>query len=208
MDRNAQNRSVRLNYRNAPAAQPPVLNFAYVHSDEDGSLGAACYFPDSNLAVGLAAGTRPTIRDNGSPSSSWVTSTNSASATGGSGVPPDAAAGTATMSLISRLRPTNHPRLFGMYVAGTCGDATDPDNDELYGLVITHELGHILNLGHRVEGPDAGEPSGLVADGIYFDGLTYPDPENVMRWGIAANINQDFDILQASAVWESPLVNP
>jgi hypothetical protein len=208
MNGNAQNRSVRLNYRNAPTGQPPVLNFAYVHSDEDGALGAACYYPDSKLAVGLAAGARPRIRDSGSPSSSWVTSTNSASVTGGSGVPPDAAAGTATMDLISRRHPTNHARLFGMYVSGDCGDATDPANDELYGLVVTHELGHILNLGHRVEGPDAAEPSGLVADGIFFDGLTYPDPENIMRWGIAANINQDFDILQALAVWESPLVNP
>lgn len=210
MNGNACDRAVRLNYRNAPAAQPPVLNFGYVHSDADGALGAACYYPTSKIAVpvGSPAGTRPTIQDNGSPSSSWVRSANTANVTGGSGVPPDGAAGTATMSLISRRRPTNHARLFGMYVTGDCGDATDPANDPLYGLVITHELGHMLNLGHRVENADATDPSGFIAGGIFRDGLTYPDPENVMRWGIAANINQDFDILQALAVWESPLVNP
>jgi len=74
-----------------------------------------------------------------------------------------------------------------------------PANDPLYGLVITHELGHMLNLGHRVEGPDVAEPTGLVANGYSLMVWTYPDSENVMRWGIAANINQDFDILQASA---------
>jgi hypothetical protein len=205
---NACDRAVRLNYRNAPAGQPPVLNFAYVHSDANNGYGAACYYPDSKLAVGLAVGARPTIQDNGSPSSSWATSTNSTNVTGGSGVPPDAAAGTATMTLISRRRPTNHARLFGMYVAGDCGDATNPANDQVYGLVIAHELGHMLNLGHRVERPDAADPSGFIAGGIFVDGLTYPDPENVMRWGIAANVNQDFDILQALAVWESPIVNP
>ena len=112
------------------------------------------------------------------------------------------------MSLIARRRPTNHARLFGMYVTHDCGDATDPANDLTYAGTIAHEFGHMLNLGHRVEGPDAAEPSGLVADGIFFDGLTYPPTENVMHWNAGSDLAQDFDILQALAVWESPLVNP
>jgi hypothetical protein len=203
-------RACRLNYRRAPAGQLPVLNFAYIHSDSAGNLGAGSYFPDSKIAVppGSPPGTRPTITDNGTPSSSWIRPGTPPGSTAGCGVPPDTAAGNVTMTLIARRRPTNHARMFGMFVTDGNGNPASAAAHLTYAGTIAHELGHMLNLGHRVEGPAAPPAVGLVAGGIFFDGLVYPPTENVMHFNAGSNLAQDFDILQAKAVWQSPLVNP
>jgi hypothetical protein len=73
---------------------------------------------------------------------------------------------------------------------------------------MAHELGHILNLGHRVEQADPTTATGLSANGIFFDGLTHPPQENIMFWAGVQAICQDFDIIQARAVRQSPLLPP
>jgi len=83
---------------------------------------------------------------------------------------------------------------------------------------MTHEFGHILNLGHRVEGtnnthptPNVDMPPGtpaaqLQANGVFWDNMLHPPHENVMQWQDPATIAQDFDVIQARAVLLSPIV--
>jgi hypothetical protein len=180
-----------LNYR------PGVMNFAYIHSERRANIGgAATDFPNSTIPA--AAPARPSITDSGSPSTSWISPT---------GVPPDGAAGTVTMNLIRGIQRRGHPRLFAMFIADNLGNPATPADQQVIAGVICHELGHILNLGHRVEGPDPTTATGLNANGIFFDGLTHPPVENVMNW-TALQTAQDFDIIQARAVHRSPLVPP
>jgi hypothetical protein len=94
-----------------------------------------------------------------------------------------------------------------MFIAANLGNPATSADQQVIAGVICHELGHILNLGHRVEGPDATTATGLQANGIFFDGLTHPPVENVMNW-TALQTAQDFDIIQARAVHRSPLVPP
>jgi hypothetical protein len=180
-------RATRLNYRQG------VFNFAYIHSDRDGNLGAACDYPANNAGN--------SITDNGTPSTSWVLP---------SGVLPDGAAGTVTMNLLGdRMRdPAAFPRLYAMYVTDGNGDPAVLASQQTYAGTIAHELGHVLGLGHRVEGPDATQPTGLVANGIFFDGLTTPPEENVMHWVNPTTLAQDFDIIQTRAAHRSPVVPP
>lgn len=180
-------RATRLNYRQG------VFNFAYIHSDRRGNLGAATDYP--------ANGAGNSITDNGTPSSSWIIP---------SGIPPDGAAGVVTMNLIAarERNPATYPRLYAMYVTDANGDPANANDQMTYAGTIAHELGHVLNLGHRVEGPDVNQPTGLVANGIFFDGLTTPPDENVMHWSNGTDLAQDFDIIQTRAVHRSPLVGP
>ena len=142
------NVATRLNFR------ANVMNFAYIHSDNakaaDGvtpqsNLGAATDFPNSGIAP-AAAGGRPTLTDNGTPSDSWALP---------SGVLPDAAAASVTLTLIRARQRTGFPTLFAMYITDAHGDPTIAANQQNYANTIVHELGHILNLGHRVEGSSA-----------------------------------------------------
>ena len=102
-----------------------------------------------------------------------------------------------------------------------------------YGVAIAHEVGHMLNLGHRVETisdatlrgqwnagtlrpapgakgeiPQLKQGAGNLGanDGLWCDELWHPRLENVMRWLAEPYFNQTFDILQAKAVRNSPLV--
>ncbi|MEW6490021.1 MAG: hypothetical protein AB1578_19195 [Thermodesulfobacteriota bacterium] len=193
--------ATRLNYRQG------VFNFAYIRSDAGGNLGAATDYPAN------AAGN--TITDNGSPSSSWIQP---------SGVDPDGAAGTVTMNLLAaRERNTaTFPRLAAMYVTDANGDPANAAAQFTYAGTIAHELGHVLALGHRVEGvpesaPGAGDQrdmtaadaaASLVAGGIFWDGLLVPPGENVMHWINPTTQAQDFDIIQARAMHRSPVVPP
>ncbi len=180
-------------------ARAGVMNFAYVHSERRANIGgAASDFPSSTLAP-AAPGTRPTITDNGAPSTSWIAP---------SGVAPDGAAGAVTMRLITGIQRPGHPRLFAMFLSDTIGDPANAAVQQLYAKSMCHELGHILNLGHRIEGPDPTTATGLNANGIFFDGLTHPPQENIMFWAGVQAICQDFDIIQARAVRRSPLVPP
>jgi len=182
-----------LNYR------PGVMNFAYVHSEVTPNVrGAASDFPASKIAP-PAPGARPTITDNGTPSTSWISP---------SGVAPEGAAGAVTMSLITRIQRPGHPRLFAMFLCDTIGDPANPAAQQLYAKSMCHELGHILNLGHRIERADPATVSGWAFNGIFRDGLTHPPQENIMFWAGVQAICQDFDIIQARAVRQSPLVPP
>jgi hypothetical protein len=81
-----------------------------------------------------------------------------------------------------------------------------PAIQQRYANTMVHEFGHILNLGHRVEGTEPAHPTKYLYKGIFFDGLTHPPRENVMNWVETQDIAQDFDIIQARAMHESPLV--
>ncbi len=165
----------RLNYR------PNVMNFAYIHSRFDGVLGAASDYP--------ANGAGALITDGGTPSSSWISPT---------GVPPDAAAGPVNMNLLAARQRAGHPQLFAMYVTDGNGDPTTLAGQQNYANTISHEFGHILNLGHRVD--TGGSP--------FNDGVNYPPGENLMHWNNPPALAQDFDIIQARAAHRSPLVPP
>ena len=186
-------RATGLNHRQG------VMNFAYVHSERRANVGgAASDFPNSNIAPAVAGG-RPSITDSGTPSTSWVSPT---------GVLPDAAAGAVTMNLITGIQRPGHPRLFAMFLCDNLGDPAVAADQQIYAKSMCHELGHILNLGHRVEGPDLTTATGLNFNGIFWDGLSHPPQENIMFWQGAQAICQDFDIIQTRAAHQSPLVPP
>lgn len=163
------------------------MNFAYIHSDAAGVLGAGEDYP--------ASGAGATISDNGTPSTSWISPT---------GIDPDGAAVNQTMTLLPariRLSPPGvnaNTGLYTMYVTDGNGDPTTPAGMQNYANTMIHELGHVLNLGHRVD--TGGSP--------FNDGLNFPPGENIMHWNNPWNIAQDFDIIQARAVRRSPLVPP
>ncbi|MEO6800581.1 MAG: LysM domain-containing protein [Rhodanobacter sp.] len=193
-----------------------VMNFAYIHSDNRGILGAGIDFPNSTAPA--APGARPQITDNGSPSTSWIRPT-------GVGIGADATVGPVVMQLIGGRPRAGHPQLFSMVVTDANGGALLPAGNHAtlarqreYANTISHEFGHVLSLGHRVEGvPAAGAnpardqiaadpPATLNAGGIFWDGLLHPPHENVMQWQDPSTIAQDFDIIQARGVLFSPLV--
>lgn len=198
-----------LNYR------PGVMNFAYVHSEASPNiLGMGTDYPNSGLAapavtpappsaaVAPALANRPVLTDSGSPSDSWSLP---------SGVAPDAAAAAKTLYLINGFPRAGHPRLFAMFVTDRGGDPSVLANQLTYAQVIAHEFGHILNLGHRVEGAapvTAANATGLKDGGIFWDGLNHPPNENVMHWTLGGTVEQDFDILQARGTRQSTLMPP
>ncbi len=169
------NTAVTLNRRTG------VLNFAYIVSDTGGNLGVGMFFP--------ASGAGTTITDNGTPSTSWISP---------SGVAPDAAAGTVTMRLIAALAHPTIRGFAGMIVTDTNGVPSAPAAQLSYGGTIAHEVCHLFNLNHRVDGPTS----------PFNDGLNYPPGENVMHWNNPTTVAQCFDIIQARAVRRSPLVPP
>jgi nucleoid-associated protein YgaU len=196
--------------------RPNVMNFVYIHSDRDGNLGVANDFPNSTAPA--AAGARPQITDSGTPSTSWVRPT-------GVGIGADATTGPVVMQLIAGIPRAGNPQLFSMFLtdgnggaAAPAGNHATPAQQIVYANTMAHEFGHILNLGHRVEGvPAAGAnpardmtaadaPATLNAGGIFWDGLLHPPHENVMHWRDPPATAQDFDIIQAKGVQLSPLV--
>lgn len=169
--------ATRRNFRNN------VMNFAYIHSDRGGGLGGADDYPASN-----AGGS---ITDSGSPSTSWIRPT-------GVGIGADATTGTTTMTLLAARRRAGaaFASLVSMYVTDANGDPGVLASQQSYAGTIAHEFGHNLNLGHRVDTPGTG----------FADGLTHPPNENVMHWNNPTTLAQDFDIIQARAVHQSPIV--
>jgi hypothetical protein len=187
--------------------RPRVMNFAYIHSDRGGNAGTANDFPNST-----APGNQ--VTDSGSPSTSWVRPT-------GVGIGADAATATTTMNVIAGIPRPGNPQLFSMFVTDANGGALVPAGNHQtparqreYATTMVHEFGHILNLGHRVEGVRltnvdmvAGTPANqLRFNGTFWDGLLHPPHENAMQWHDPATIAQDFDIIQARAVELSPIV--
>ena len=197
-----------------------VINFAYIHSDRRQNLGAATDYPANNAGASITDPPAATAGTQANPSTSWIRPT-------GVGIGAGATTGRVTMNLIAANQRAGHPQLCAMYVTDACGGARVPANNHQtiqrqreYAGTMTHEFGHILNLGHRVEGvpetaPGAGDqrdmtaadaPATLNAGGIFWDGLLHPPHENVMQWWDPSTIAQDFDIIQARAVHRSPLV--
>ena len=198
--------ATRLNYRAG------VMNFAYIHSDARPTiLGVATDYPNSSLAAPAAPpapanpahapafANRPMVADSGTPSDSWRLP---------SGVKPDAAAGTSNLFLIRGFPRAGHPQLFAMFVTDGGGDPSVAANQLTYAQTIAHEFGHILNLGHRIEGADATTATGMNANGIFWDGIGHPPNENVMNWTLSGTREQDFDILQARGTRFSTLIPP
>lgn len=214
--------ATRRNYRNN------VMNFAYIHSDWTGrnpitsrpnpsNLGAAFDYPASNAGASITDPPTGAVT-NATPSSSWARPT-------GVGVGVDATTTGTTMNLLTARQRTNRagalsdPNLFAMYVCDSNGGPPGGNhrtaNRQLtFANTIAHEFGHILNLGHRVEGVTAtgsdmvaATPvASLTAGGIFWDGLVHPPRQNVMHWIAPSTIAQDFDLIQARAVHQSPLV--
>jgi len=182
--------ATRLNFR------PSVMNFAYIHSTVPPNpanpnqtiLGAAEDYPGSNAGA--------TISDGGTPSTSLISPC---------GIPPDGAATNQVMTLLvarPRPAPAGNPNrwqgLFSMYVCDACGNPTNLNDQQTYATTIVHEFGHILNLGHRIDTPGTG----------FNDNLNYPPNENVMHWINPWTLAQDFDLIQAKAVRQSPIMPP
>ena len=161
-----------------------VLNIQYVHSLQAPAgwviFGRATDFPDN--------GNGASIDDSDTPTPSWYRPAGN-----GCGVDPDVApGGNVTMNLLATHQRASHPNLFAFLITNGNGDATDAARDAMYGNVITHELGHVLNLRHRA--------------GAGPDGLGHPPRENIMCQGEPPGVRQDLDRLQAEAVRGSPLV--
>jgi hypothetical protein len=196
------------------------MNFAYIHSDRRRNLGAATDYPANNEGAQITDPPTGTAGTQANPSTSWIRPT-------GVGIGADATTASVRMNLIAARQRAGHPQLYAMYVTDACGGAMVPANNHQtparqreYAGTMAHEFGHILNLGHRVEGvpetaPGAGDQRDMTAadaaatlnvGGIYWDGLLHPPHENVMHWRDPSTIAQDFDIIQARAVHRSPLV--
>lgn len=196
-----------------------VMNFAYIFSNfhdkkkkESPNLGAATDYP--------ASGAGASITDTGTPSTSWVRPT-------GVGIGADATTVTTTMTLLTVNQRAGHPELFAMYLCDINGGAVTPAGNHrtparqmVYANTMSHELGHILNLGHRIEGirrpatPDRREDcragdarASMEWGGIFWDGMFHPPHESVMHWRDPPTTAQDFDLIQARAVQQSPLVS-
>jgi hypothetical protein len=110
------------------------------------------------------------------------------------------------MDLITAIQRPGHHRLFAMFLCDNIGDPAVLADQRLFAKSMCHELGHILNLGHRIEGADATTATGWAFNGVFRDGLTHPPNQNIMFWQGVQDICQDFDIIQARAVHQSPLV--
>lgn len=154
-----------------------VANFTYGISTADGStLGEACLRETQG---------RATINDSGTPSTSWARP---------SGVPPDDSAGTQTMNLrqvgVYNATLGGVHNLYAMYLRNHTSRFE-------YVNTLSHELGHILNLGHR--GGTAATPPAVD------DGLHWPQDENIMHATNPSTIAQDIDIIQAKAARASKL---
>jgi hypothetical protein len=156
-------------------ARPNVMNFVYMVSYAPADItGAACDY----------GGNATSQADEGTPSTSWASP---------SGVPPDGAAGSHSITCYSFRRSGRPTDVFTMIIAEN-GDRTSSQ----MGNTVAHEVAHCMGLGHRGRMPDGTNPA-------YYDGMAHPINENVMYYA-AVNSAMDFDIIQAKAVRHSPLV--
>ncbi len=151
-----------------------VANFVYVISTADAStLGEACLRESQG---------RATQTDSGTPTTSWARP---------SGMPPDGPASDKSM----RLRENGVyngalgvKNLYAMYLRNHTSRFE-------YVNTMAHELGHILNLGHR--GGTATNPPAVD------DLLHWPREENIMHADNPATTAQDIDVIQAKAARRS-----
>jgi len=170
-----------LNYNRSPGTGIPyVVNFAYIKSVQAVTHNGQQYRPYGLATDAPAnnAGTR--ISDNGSPSPSWIRPC---------GILPEGRPTGVTMSL----RPVRQ-RQTGL-AACWIRDFANPTDADRYGFVMVHELCHILGLQHR------GRANGSTLP----DGIGHPIDSNVM-YSAEEALGQDFDILQAKAVHQSPVL--
>ncbi len=134
------------------------------------------------------------------------------------------------MKIITGYMLAKHPKLYGMILTNALGSDPGGTNALDYGNVIAHEVGHMFNLGHRVEeivdatlkgkwhaGTLKPDPGGQIPSltgaklggggGLFDDGLWHPPRQNVMQYVEGPDVAQDFDILQVLAVRKSPLLD-
>jgi len=160
--------------------RPNVVNINYIRSAREITHRGARHRPIGICTDHPANRAGNSITDSGTPSTSWVSP---------SGVLPDAAAGTVRMNLApARQRPTP-----ANVVAIWIRDFIDPDDADAWGRVISHEVGHALGLRHRGNA------------GTGRDGVGHPDEENRM-YAFEDTFGLDFDLIQAMAVIQSPIV--
>ena len=167
-------RATELNYNRN---DPHVVNIAYIRS-----VRTIQGHHPIGLCTDLAAnGAGASISESGTPSTSWVRP---------SGVLPDGAAGTVTMTLFNPARQRN-PNMVAFWIRN---DFADPDDSDSYGRVIAHELGHVLGLRHRGQGVQGGQRI-----------ERHPPIENRM-FGDDDTFGLDLDMIQSKAVHRSPVV--
>ncbi len=147
--------------------RPDVLNIAYIKS----FIGNA-YAGLATDCPGNEAGS--SIRDAGTPSSSWHKP---------SGIRPDKPAKKLTMKLLGDKPRSGYPDLFGFLISDGIGP---PSDTTAYGWTIAHELGHVFDLCHRVDGGGS-------------DGLKHPKLRNLMK-GTIGSLALHIDLLQARAI--------
>lgn len=137
----------------------------------------------TGVAAFIPSPAQEVVEDRGTPSASWV-------------VESGAASSPLRMNLVPREGP--HEDLWVCLVAESDDVGAQLqaslvrfDLNEI-GTTMAHEIGHVLGLRHRhTRGDD--------------DGVAFPRMENVMCYG-DWRLRRDFDILQAKAVWQSPIV--
>jgi hypothetical protein len=177
--------AIRVNTRNE------IISFAYIESLASGNnvLASANMNPTVHVA-GLV------LKDKGVPSSSLIRK---------SGIPPDTPVGEVKMTVSGPFRvktvattpanrntdlewgivvPTASIDTFATQVAG--GGVTQ---DMVYAATLSHEVGHILGLLHRIAG------------GTNFpDGISTPQQKNIMFPSANPPTMENFDIVQAKTI--------
>jgi hypothetical protein len=141
-----------------------------------------------------------TLPDLGTPSTSLIPKT---------GIPPDEPADKVNLIVLfpdvnwQPNSPANRDidLLWGIVVPtrnmdSAVSSGTVDDTRHMYGFVFSHEMGHILGLGHR----------GAVTNPV-TDGLAIPADKNIMRPIVKPPDTENFDIIQVKACRFSEVMN-
>jgi hypothetical protein len=200
--------AIRINARNE------VISFAYIESDP--TLGTA----GKTLATALLCPANHAPKDRTRQPEAWTAATftledhsaPSSSLIPKTGIPPDTPADKVKMNVLQpdvswqAASPATRDvdLLWGIIVptrnietATWLSAGATPDRVRfMYGYTLSHEMGHVLGLGHR------GDTTRAVPDG-----LNIPPEKNVMKPSVKPGVAENFDIIQTKAVRFSEIVN-